>query len=33
MKAFREKIEVKVPVSAFLHIGLNGAIEHENNEN
>lgn len=29
--ALREKIDLKVPVSAFIHIGLNGCIEHENN--
>ena len=31
--AFRERIDLKVPVSAFFHFGLNACIENENNEN
>ena len=30
---FRERIELKVPVSAFFHFGLNACIENENNDN
>lgn len=33
MQLVRTKFEMKLPVSAFLHIGMNGVIEHENNEN
>ena len=33
MSAFREKIEVKVPVAAFFHIGINACALHENDEN
>ena len=33
VSAFREKIELKVPVSAFFHFGLNACIENENNDN
>jgi hypothetical protein len=32
-QAMRMKFELKLPVSAFFHIGLNAVIEHENNEN
>ena len=27
------KFEIKVPVSAFFHLGLNAIIENQNNEN
>jgi len=30
---FREKIEVRVPVSAFFHIGLNACVDCENEKN
>ena len=33
MKVLREKIELKIPVSAFFHYGLNACIENENNDN
>jgi hypothetical protein len=33
VKALREKVELKVPISAFFHFGLNACIEAENNEN
>ena len=33
MAAFREKIEVKLPVAAFFHIGINACAHHENDEN
>eukprot|EP00347_Sterkiella_histriomuscorum_P021472 403333861 len=33
MQLVRTKFEMKLPVSAFLHIGMNAVIEHENNEN
>ena len=33
MMAMRMKFEMKLPVSAFFHVGLNAVIEHENNDN
>lgn len=33
IQAVRIKFEMKLPVNAFFHIGLNAVIEHENNEN
>ena len=33
MATVRTKFEMKLPVSAYLHIGMNAVIEHENNEN
>jgi len=33
MSGFREKIEVKLPVAAFFHIGINACALHENDEN
>jgi hypothetical protein len=33
LKALREKVEVKIPVSIFVHFGLNSCIEFENDEN
>ena len=32
-RALKERIELKIPVSAFFHFGLNACIENENNEN
>ncbi|CDW79906.1 UNKNOWN [Stylonychia lemnae] len=33
MQAVRIKFDMKLPVSAYFHIGLNAIIEHQNNEN
>ena len=33
VSALRQRFELKLPVAAFLHVGLNAAIEHQNIEN
>jgi hypothetical protein len=30
---FREKMEIKLPVAAFFHIGINAIVDHENEMN
>ena len=32
-QGFREKIELRLPVAAFFHIGINACVDHENEEN
>lgn len=33
LRAFTEKIEIKLPLDAYFHIGINAQIDHENAEN
>ena len=33
LRAFSEKIDIRLPLHQFLHIGVNAAIDHENAEN
>ena len=30
---FREKVELRVPVAVFFHVGINACVDHENDEN
>ena len=30
---FREKIELRLPIAAFFHIGINAAVDNENDQN
>jgi hypothetical protein len=32
-QGFREKIELRVPVAAFFHVGINACVENENEQN
>ena len=30
---FREKVELKIPIAIFFHVGINACIDYENDEN
>lgn len=32
-RAFRERVELRVPVAAYFSIGINSCVDHENSEN
>ena len=32
-RAFRERVELRVPVAAYFAIGINSCVDHENSEN
>ena len=33
LRAFHDKIELKMPMDAYFHIGINGQVDFENSEN